>query len=62
MPVIETIERETIRYEAPSLETRAPPDPFWCDDPCPNNGGAPHQFIWSCGVHFCPHCSKVVWS
>ncbi len=36
-------------------------DPFLCDDPCPNNGMAPHRFIWSCGDLVCPHCEKVAW-
>lgn len=37
-----------------------PADPFGIDHDCLNPAG--HDFIASCGVVVCVHCSKVVWS
>lgn len=57
MPVIETIERTTIRYQAVPIDTIA--DPFNIDHDCRNPTG--HDFIASCGDVVCIHCSRVVW-
>lgn len=58
MPVRETIERTTTRFEAVEIE---PADPFLIDDPCPMNGGGPHYDIVECHEIICARCGRIIW-
>lgn len=66
MPVLEVIDRITIRESEPPGEIAAlmacsPVDPFGIDDPCPMNGGGPHYDIVGCPEIACIHCGRLVW-
>lgn len=62
MPVLDLIERTTIRTEAiePPLPTCTQADPFLIDHDCINPRG--HQPIPSCGEIACFHCARIIWS
>lgn len=60
MPVMEIIERITIREYQP-FPLCTPADPFGIDDPCPQNQDGPHRFIADCSEVVCIHCARVAW-
>lgn len=67
MPVLDVIERTTIRETGPSPEeiaaaALASADPFGIDDPCPMNGGGPHHDIVGCPEIACIHCGRLIWA
>ena len=63
MPVLEVIERTTIRETGPdeiAAAALASADPFELDHDCINPAG--HQPVPSCGEVVCFHCARIIWS
>lgn len=61
MPVLDIIERTTIREtEEIAAAALASADPFELDHDCINPAG--HQPITSCGEVVCFHCARIIWS
>lgn len=63
MPIMEIIERTTIREplaEEISAAALASADPFEIDHDCINPRG--HQPIPSCGEVACFHCARIIWT
>lgn len=59
MPVLEIIERTTIREIEAPLPTCTPADPFHLDHDCLNPTG--HDFIGDCSEVVCLHCARIAW-
>lgn len=61
MPVLDIIERTTIREtEEIAAAALASADPFELDHDCINPAG--HQPVPSCGEVVCFHCARIIWS
>lgn len=63
MPVLETYERITTRYEAVEIIDPtmflAPADPFEIDHDCQNPRG--HIFVRDCCDVICVFCGRIAW-
>ena len=64
MPVLDVIERTTIRESEPSPEeiaaaSLASADPFEIEHDCLNPSG--HHFIADCSEVVCLHCARIAW-
>jgi len=59
MPVLDVIERTTIRETDLDIPTSTPADPFLLDHDCRNPSG--HHFIATCSDVVCIHCARIAW-